>query len=342
MRALVKTAMGSGHLELREVEKPRCGDDEVLVQVKSAAICGSDISKYTGRCMIYKPPVTLGHEISGVIDELGKNVNGFDVGARVAVEANVYACGRCSYCRTGNENLCASRVGIGYDVDGGFAQFVKVPADMLISVPDNISFEVASLADIYVAVHAVVDCSDVRSGDAVVIFGPGFLGLSILQMCKLQGADPVVVVGLKRDAARLEMARELGATATLFAEEADVLKEIQQLTRGEGASTTFEVSGSPEALLTAIEVVRRGGAVTMLGLQPKSKGIPMLDVILRQISLNGVRAYTWSNCELGMRYLSEGKLKLQQFITHEFPLENWKEAFDMLVEGKGTKIVLKP
>jgi len=342
MKALVKTAMGAGHLELREVEKPQCSVDEVLVQVKSAAICGSDIEKYTGRNMTYKPPVTLGHEIAGVVHELGNNVNDFEIGARVAVEANVYACGRCSYCRTGNENLCASRVGIGYDVDGGFAQFVKVPADMLIRVPDNISFEVASLADIYVAVHAVVDCSRIRSGDAVVIFGPGFLGLSIVQLCRLQGADPVVVVGLKKDAARLETARELGASATLFAEETDVLKEIQQLTRGRGADTAFEVSGSPAALLTAIEIVRRGGAVTMIGLQRESQEVPMLDVILRQISLNGVRAYTWSNCELGMRYLSEGKLKLQHFITHEFPLEKWKDAFDLLVEGKGTKIVLKP
>ena len=342
MKALIKTDYGPGHLELLEVEKPRPGDDEVLIQVKSAAICGSDIERYTGHNVIYKPPVTLGHEISGVVDELGRNVRGVTRGDRVAVEANVYACGRCAFCRSGNENLCASRVGIGYDVNGGFAEFVKVPADMLIHVPENVSFEVASLADIYVAIHAVMDRSNIRSGDAVVIFGPGFLGLSIVQLCRLQGADPVVVVGLKKDQRRLETALELGATATLIAEETDVVSMTEQLTGGRGADTAFEVSGSPAALLAAIQIVRRGGAVTMIGVQPQTQEVPILDVIMRQISLNGVRAYTWSNCQLGMRYLSEGKLKLEHFITHEFPLEKWKEAFDLLIAGTGTKIVLKP
>ena len=342
MKALVKTAFGPGHIEVLDVEKPQHGDDEVLVAVKSAAICGSDVERYTGHNTIYRPPVTLGHEIAGVVHEVGRNVQGVEVGQRVAVEANVYACGRCSYCRSGNENLCAHRVGIGYDVDGGFAEFVKVPADMLIRVPDNISFEVASLADIYVAFHAVMDRSIIRSGDAVVIFGPGFLGLSIAQLCQIQGADPVVVVGLKKDEGRLRKATELGATATLIFEEANVPDEVSRLTRGRGADTAFEVCGSPAALDTAIRVVRRGGAATMVGVQPQTVEVNMLDVIMRQISLNGVRSYTWSNCELGMRYLSEGKLTLEHFITHEFPLEKWQEAFELLLAGKGTKIVLKP
>jgi threonine dehydrogenase-like Zn-dependent dehydrogenase len=341
MKALVKTDYGQGHLEVREVERPRAGDNEVLLQVKSAAICGSDIERYTGHNMMYKPPVTLGHEIAGVVHELGEKVDGVGIGDRVAVEANVYACGRCSYCRSGNENLCASRVGIGYDVNGGFAEFVKVPADMLIPAPENVSFEVASLADIYVAIHAVVDRSVIRSGDAVAIFGPGFLGLSIVQLCRLQGADPVVVVGLKQDERRLQTARELGAD-TLIVEEGDVAGKIDRLAGGRGVDTAFEASGSPAGLRTAIEVVRRGGAVTMIGAQPEMVEAPILDVIMRQISLNGVRAYTWSNCELGMRYISEGKLDLQCFITHEFPLEDWKEAFDLLIAGKGVKIVLKP
>lgn len=342
MKALVKTDYGPGNLELLDVETPRHGDDEVLLAVKSAAICGSDIERYTGHNRMYKPPVTLGHEIAGVIHEIGGSVKGVKVGDRVAVEANVYACGRCWYCRSGHENLCASRVGIGYDVNGGFAEFVKVPADMLISIPDNISFEVASLADIYVAIHAVVDRSVIRSGDAVIIFGPGFLGLSIAQLCRLQGADPIVVIGLKKDEARLQKANELGATATLIAEETDVADHVMQLTRGRGADTAFEVSGAHKALLAAIEIVRRGGAVTMIGVQSETIEVPMLDVIMRQISLNGVRSYTWSNCELGMRYISEGKLRLDHFITHEFPLEQWQEAFDLLIAGKGTKIVLKP
>ena len=342
MKALVKTAYGPENLEIRDVAVPKHGDDEVLVRVKSAAICGSDVERYTGVNRMYKPPVTLGHEISGVVEEVGSTVKDFEIGTRVSVEANVYACGRCWYCRTESENLCAHRVGIGYDVDSGFAEFVKVPASMLIRLPDNLSFEVASLADNFVAVHAVMDRSRIAPGDSVAIFGPGFLGLSIVQLCRLQGADPVLVAGLKKDSGRLEMARELGATATVVVEEADVLEQVMALTRGRGTDTAFEVSGTAKGLHAAIASVRRGGAVTMIGAQPETVEMPMLDVVMRQISLNGVRAYTWRNCQLGLRYVSEGKLRLQQFITHEFPLERWKEAFDLLLAGKGTKIVLKP
>ncbi len=345
MKALVKTANGKGNLEIREVEIPKCKNNEALLKVKAAAICGSDILRYTGRIKIANPPVILGHEISGVIAELPKGAKGLREGDRVSVEANVYACGKCQSCKAGMENMCLKRVGIGYQVDGGFAEHVKVPVDMLIPIPEDISFEEASLMDICVAVHAVHDRSSLRKNDHVVIMGPGFLGLSILQLCKLKGAASVIVVGIEKDAKRLELAKKLGADEVVQIEKTDLMQVVQSrinTAEVDGVDVVFEVSGSKGGLVSAIRVVRRGGSMTLIGSIPELVEAPILNVINRQVTLYGSRAYTRRNCEQAFEYLSDGKIELQPMISGKFPLEKWKEAFELLQEGEAVKIILQP
>lgn len=333
MQALVKTAYGAGNMELRDVPVPTMGPDDVLVRVKAAAICGSDMERFTGRLNIYTPPVILGHEISGVVEKIGENVDSVEIGARIAIEANAYACGRCLFCREGRENLCASRKGIGYDVDGGFAEFIKVPADMLIPVPDSVSHEIACLMDLCVAVHAVADRAHVGPESNVLIMGPGFLGLCLVQLCRLAGVRHITVLGTDRDSARLDLARRFGA--------AEILQTADDLRRDE-FSCVFEASGSPQAYQLAIKHVSRGGEIISLGVLPEDAGIAMREVTLREISVNGVRAYRFPNCQTAMELLEDRRVDLEPLLDRVMPLANWREAFDMLVPGEAVKIVLVP
>ena len=342
MKALVKTDFGAGNLEIRDVPLPTMGAYEVLVRVKAAAICGSDIERYTGKNVMYRPPVILGHEIAGIVSDTGRNVKNLRIGDRVCVEANVYACGKCWYCHRGEENLCHERVGIGYDVDGGFAEYVKVPSNMVIPLPKKVSFEEGAAADCFVATHAVMDRSKVRLGDFVAIIGPGFLGLVILQLCKLEGAGYVLVAGLKKDFERLQLARKLGADETLISDQDNLEKITLEKTNGKGADIVFDVSGSESGMNQAIRIVRRGGSITAIGTLPEKVEVNLLDAIMKQVTINGVRAYTWTNCMRTLKLLSEGRIAIKPLITHKFPLEEWKKAFQLLLESKGVKILLMP
>ncbi len=255
------------------------------------------------------------------------------------------SCGKCQSCKAGMENMCLKRVGIGYEVDGGFAEYVKVPADMLIPIPEDISFEEASLMDICVAVHAVQDRSSLRKNDHVVIMGPGFLGLSILQLCKLRGAASVIIVGIEKDAKRLKLAKELGADEVVQIEKTDLMRVVQSwinTAEVDGVDVVFEVSGSENALASAIRVVRRGGSMTLIGSLPGLVKAPIVNAINRQVTMYGSRAYTRKNCEQAFEYLSDGKIKLQPMISGKFPLEKWKKAFELLQEGEAVKVILQP
>lgn len=342
MKALVKTGFGPGKLEIREVEKPKISSKEVLIEVRACAICGSDVERYVGGNVEYKPPVVLGHEISGIIADKGENVEDFEVGNRVSVEANLNACGKCSFCRAGKENLCLSRIGIGYDIDGGFAEYVKVPANMLIPLPQNVSFEEGALMDVCVALHSVIDRAQINQGDFTLIFGPGFLGLCILQICKLYSDTRVIVIGTEKDSLRLEVAKRLGANDVLLFNEDEIARKVSKMTAGTGADVIFQVSESSAATNLTLKLIRRGGKIIMIGIIPQKIEINLLSATLKEVSMIGVRAYTWQNCISAMRLISEGKISLRQFMTHKFPLEDWKKAFEILLKGEAIKIVLIP
>lgn len=347
MRALVKTTYGVGNLEVIEVDRPKLMEDEVLVKVKAGAVCGSDINFYLDKLRTYNPPVILGHEVSGIVEEVGEKVRGVKIGDEVSIEANPYACGDCYYCWSGKENLCLKRRGLGYEVNGGFAQYVKVPADMVVKKTPILSFEEAAMMDINVAVHAVLDRSTIKPRDNVVIIGPGFEGLCVLQIVNLFSPKYVSVVGLKRDEIRLKMAHSLGANKVIFGDEENISEIILKDTNMVGADVVFECSGSVEGINQAIEIVRRDGAITSIGMSPRSvqgiyDAIDIFNVTAKQISLFGTRSYTRVNCEWSMKALTDGKITLKPLIGMVTSLENWLEAFKEQMSGKIVKAVLVP
>jgi len=213
MQALVNYSGTPGSVELRDVPKPQIRPGEVLLRSRGIGICGSDLHQWHGtQAWAVNWPVTLGHEFCGEVVEVGSDVTGWHVGDRVACETAARVCGHCPMCRTGHYNLCPERLGFGYGVDGAAAEFVKAEPRLLHRIPDNVTWEQAALTEpCAVAFNAVVEKSHPRPGDLAVVLGPGPIGLLVTQMLRNTGPARLVLVGLRRDAKRLELAQRFGA-----------------------------------------------------------------------------------------------------------------------------------
>ena len=248
MKAIVKFAEGYGNMELRDVPEPNPGDNEVKIKVKAVGICGSDLHIYTWDIGIpTKVPFIVGHEFSGIITDIGKNVTGIKTGDRVTAENSRYVCNSCTYCMTGNYNLCRERKALGYAFDGAYAEYCIVPKERVHLLPDNVDFITAALSDPSAcAFHAVQEITGVNAGDVVLITGAGSMGLFSVQYVKANGGI-VVISGLPKDSKRLELARQLGADYTIDGPEEEIKQLIHKITGGNGADIFLECSGAETA-----------------------------------------------------------------------------------------------
>lgn len=267
MKGLYKTAPGPGNMELRDAEVPKPGPGQVLIEVKAAGICGSDLHiLHWDIAFAMKPPMIIGHEFSGVIVETGSGVEGWKPGDRVTAEPSAIICGECRYCRTGAYNLCANRRVMGYWVDGVFAEYVVAGAVRLHRLPDRTSFEEGALTEpLACCVHAVHELTGVEVGDFVAVTGPGAIGLLCAQLAKAEGAV-VMMVGTNVDRDRLAKAKELGIDYCVNLQERDPLEAVRELTEGYGADIVFECSGAAPAAAMGIELARKQGKYTQVGL----------------------------------------------------------------------------
>ncbi|MCL5109511.1 MAG: alcohol dehydrogenase catalytic domain-containing protein [Chloroflexi bacterium] len=341
MKALVKKAHGVGQVELLEVPRPQVGPRDVLLRVAACGICGTDLLIVEDKVDIYRPPVILGHNVAGVVAEVGPEVSGVAPGERAAVDMNVGACGHCAYCLSGREYLCAGRKGLGYGIDGGMAEYLALDERFVVKVPDGVSLAEAAAMDFCNAVHSVVDRTGGVAGKSVVIYGPGFQGLSMLQVARLEGAGPVVMVGRRRHAERLQLAKRLGADFAVASDEQDVGELVRDLTDGLGADVALETTGAPSALNEAIHTVRKGGTIAMLGSLPADALVDMHTVVYSEITLSPVRGYNAANVAYFVEALRLGKIDLQPFIK-SFPLEEWEQAFAERQERRVIEPLLVP
>jgi len=342
MMALVKTAKGEGHLELREVPKPRVKTGHVLIKPEAVGICGSDLARYTGKLVDYEPPVVLGHEFSGTIAEVGESVTQLSPGDKIVCETHGTFCGSCYFCMTGQHALCSARKGIGYGVDGAYAEYVLARAEMAHLMPSSLEFEEAALTDtLTVALHAVADRARLEPGNIVVIFGMGPVGLLALQVAKLYGPRKVIAVDLSENV-RLKMARDLGADYTIAAGSQDVIGAIHGQTGGKGADVCIDTAGSRDALEVALHVTRPSGQVVVVGTHAKPEEIDVERMVTKQLAMIGSWSHTWMNCETALQLLAARKVSTRILITHTFPLTEWKKAFEILLNLQGVKAILKP
>ncbi len=344
MKAVVKTRRGPGNVELKDVDVPKIKPDEVLVEVKYAGICGTDIHIYH-ELAFYTPPVTLGHEYSGIITEKGAQAEGFEVGDRVTSAATI-PCGSCIMCRTNHANRCIGeqkRILGTHLADGAFAKYMAVPSRILHKIPSSLPLEEAAVAEpVACVVHAVFELVGIESGAVVAVLGPGPMGLVSIQAAKIAGAQQVICTGIGADKERLEIARRLGADVTVNAEEEDPVKTVKALTDGLGADVVLEASGSSAARRQAFDIVRRCGKVGLLGLAGRPTDLNLDKIVEGELDVKGSWGTIWTSWRKALDLLSSGKMQVAPLITAKLPLEKWQEGFKMMEERKALKVLLVP
>jgi len=343
MKAVVKYAHGKGNVELREVPEPKPGPNEVMIEVKAAGICGSDLHIFDEDIKLpIRPPVIIGHEFSGVIAEVGSSVTRWKPGDRVTSETSAYVCGECVPCRTGNYNVCAEKRLIGYWFNGAFTKYCVVPSRLVHRLPENVSFLSGALCEpLACCVNGVIEKTRILPGDLVVIAGPGPIGLLSLQIAKSQGAS-VVLCGTSRDERRLKIGEELGADLTVNVEEEDPWQPVSRMTNGAGADVFIDCSGAPNAIRMGFRLVRRGGQYTQIGLTGRPFNLDFDLIAYKELIVRGSLGQRWTSWNIGLKMLSKGLVKTEPLISDVLPLSQWETGFQKVRMKEGIKVILKP
>lgn len=342
MKAVMKTAPGVGNIEVRDIPEPTPNAGEALIRVSAAGICGTDIHIYKDEFRS-RPPVVLGHEVSGEVIGVGAGVDSEWVGRRVTTETYYKTCGVCMYCRRGQRNLCLNRLSIGSGVNGGFTQYVVVPATNLHELPADIDDEAGALTEpLACVVHAVLSEPTVSPGDVAVIAGPGAIGLLTLQVVKASGAT-VVMLGTSADERRLDMARELGADHVVNVQTGDPLTLLNEITQeGMGADVVYECSGAGKAAQQLLTLVRRRGRYVQIGLFGAPIAWDLDQVCYRELTVTGSNASVTSAWDKAIKLMASGTVKTKPLITHRYDVTAWEDAFQTFDLKNGVKTLLTP
>lgn len=352
MKAVVKYGYGKGETEIREVPVPVIGDDDLLIEVKAAGLCGSDIAFDDGHhANLLNPPVVLGHEFSGIVHRTGKNVTRWKVGDRVVSENTGYVCGECYACSTADFLACPERLGIGYGMDGGFTKYVRIPGEImkiypncLMEIPAQMSFEEAAILDPCCnAYMAVVQESHLMAGEFVAVFGVGALGLFSIQAANAAGASKIIAIGLSQDKERMELAKKFGATDIIYGDEVDTVEAVKTITYGDGVALVLDCAGAAVVLKQAMEITRPSiGQIVKIGYDEKPLGFSLDPVIDSAISIKGHFGYNWLSWRNVINLVVAGKLDLKSMISHRMKISQFKEALDLMRRQKSIKIILYP
>lgn len=342
MKALVKYASGEGNVELREVEEPRCGDNEVKLEIAYCGICGTDLHVLHDTFRNY-PPVILGHEFSGTVVEIGRKVTNAKVGERVAgLGATAVTCGQCEYCRSGYFIFCAKRRGMGHGVNGAFTRYVVMRPDQLYRIPENFSLDEAALSEPFAAVvQAVTEIAKVRAGETALISGPGPIGLLCLKLLVAEGIK-TIVAGTSADQERLRAALHIGAAAVINVGQQNLNQAIREHTSGVGVDVAFECAGHPGSVRGCLESLRPMGRYTQVAICGQDIQFPVDLIFYKQLTMSGSVCYTARTWERLMKIYAEGRVRLNDLISTKLPLSEWQTAFRLCDERKVIKVLMYP
>jgi L-iditol 2-dehydrogenase len=342
MKALVKYARGEGNVEIREVEEPRCGDNQVKLEVAYCGICGTDIHVLHDTFRNY-PPVILGHEFSGTVVEVGRNVTSATLGGTVAgLGATAVTCGQCEYCRSGYFIFCANRRGMGHGVNGAFTRYVVMRPDQLYRIPMNFCLDEAAMSEPFAAVvQAVTEITNVRIGETALVSGPGPMGLLCLKLLVAEGIR-TIVAGTAGDQERLNAALRIGAAAAINIGELSLSDAIQEHTAGVGVDVAFECAGHPGSVRGCLESLRPMGSYTQVAICGQDIHFPMDLIFYKQLKMSGSVCYTARTWERMMRIYAEGRVRLNDLITTKLPISEWRTAFRLCDEKKAIKVLMYP
>jgi alcohol dehydrogenase/L-iditol 2-dehydrogenase len=336
--AVVNFAPQKHSVELRDIEQPKIGPEDVLLEVAAVGVCGSDLHQWTGEhSWPVNYPVVLGHEFAGVIRETGERVTNWHEGDRAVSETAAVIDPNSPLSRQGLYNLDPTRKGFGYGVNGAMTKFVRVPARCLHRVPDELPFERAGLTEpCCVAYNAVAVQSPIKPGDRVVVLGPGPIGILCAAVARLQGAE-VAVVGLERDRARLNVAAQYGCITIT-----EGLEDWARQGDGLGVDGVVDAAGISQTLKTAIDIVRPNGWVTKVGWGKAPYGYSLDPLVQKNVTLRGSFSHNWPVWERVIRLLATNALDVSKVTGGIWPLDQWHTAFEEMHSGRIVKAVLKP
>jgi alcohol dehydrogenase, propanol-preferring len=319
-------------LRFEDAPIPKIGSKDVLIEVRAAGICHTDLHFLQGVLKPWKGtlPLTLGHEIAGDIASVGDKVKGFKEGDRVVL-TNVIPCGKCEYCKSGRENLCSDLDQIGFTADGGYAQFVKAPEKTLVKLPDNISYENGSVLTCAAASchHAIVKIAQAKKGETIILNGFGGLGSNALQIAKHIGLR-VIAVDVAKE--KLDLAEELGAEKTFNAASQNVPEEIKKFTASKGADIAIEFVGRTRTIENAFRSLGKSGRLVFVGYTKDVFTVSPLDLVVNETSVKGSVAYTKKDLESVLILASEGKLT--PVISEKVRLSDVNSTLERMQKGE--------
>lgn len=341
MKALMKKETGKGMegIVLCDIPKPVPKDNELLVKVMAVGICGTDIHIMEDSYP-HTVPVALGHEFTGVVEEMGKAAKGFVQGDQVIVH-NIIGCGHCHYCKKGDYVFCNEKQSIGVNLNGGMAEYVVVPYDHAMVVPESMKGkDIPALSEpLACCVRGVLEQTTILPGDKVLVTGPGVIGLLCAQLAKLCGAY-VIISGTSVDKNRLELAKKQGADQ--IADNPEDLKKIVESVTEYGVDVVLECSGSGGAMAGALNLIRKQGRYTQVGMFGKSIQVDMDTINRKEIEFHGTFATAASSWEKLLRLYDGDALQLDDLVSARLPLSEWKKGFEMFQRREGNKIFLIP
>ncbi|MDD4146322.1 MAG: alcohol dehydrogenase catalytic domain-containing protein [Clostridia bacterium] len=334
--------------EVEKVEKPACPKDGLVLKVMAVGLCGSDVRTFGFGHPKVTLPHTIGHEVTGTVEEVGKEVTKFKVGDRVVVNP-IIPCGECAYCKMGLGNQCSNLIVVGTQIPGGYAQYVAIPKlalenDCVLKISADLAFEYAPLAETLSSVISAQKYAGVGAGDTVVIIGSGPIGCLHSEVAKIRGAKKVIISEISDS--RLDIARNFTAIDVFVNPLKENLQEvILKETNALGADVVICANPVGKTQEQAFELVRSRGKIIFFGGLPKNNchiTVDSNDVHYREIAIFGAYAYVPDAFKEALEYIENGKIPSEKFVTNVLPLKKIKEGIKIIKQGLGIKIVLKP
>ena len=328
-------------MRIEEVEIPQISSDEVLIRMKRVGICGSDVHFYLrGRIasFIVEKPLILGHECSGEIVEVGEDVVSLKPGQRVVIEPG-FVCGKCFYCKSGRYNLCRSVKFYGAPgFNGTFAEYAAAPEQNVYPIPEKISYEEGAMIEPLAVGMMAAKMGRIGVSDVVAVLGAGPIGQMALQAARVHGAPEIYVTDVINY--RLDYARKYGASGVINAGAEDVVKRVKELTDNEGVDVVVEASGAPSAIRQAIEIVKPGGRIVLVGYPPGDVSLPIAEMISKELTIQGIHRYA-NVYPAAIKAVASGKAIVKPYVTHIFPFERILEGFEAHIKKIGNPMKIQ-
>ena len=341
MNALVKMSNGADSIQYLNIPEPTPGKWDIKVKVFACGICGTDIHLMNDTYPCH-PPVVLGHEISGTVTEVGDAVHTFQPGDRVITLTAVETCETCEWCLSGRRMLCEERKSIGSGRDGGFAEYIVVPAKHAFHVPEEVSMTEAALCEPLACVcRGLCEQTSITAGDYVLIAGAGIMGQLAAQVAAANGAV-VIMTGLSGDAKRLSLAKKMGVRATVLADAGDPAKKILELTDGKGPQIAVECSGAESSANLCLKALRKTGTYIQIAIPGKEISLDMDLALYKELRILSSYASEHTSWEIALRLLRYNSVQTAPLVSAILPMTEWREGFLRTEQKRALKVLLKP